>query len=109
MPGIYRFDVPNAVFSSGSSSAILQISNLSTGDKAIIIYKFQDQQTLDFTQTFPNSNVAQSIGDALNAARSSGFGRWTLNDRTLSLYGADNTTIVKTFTLNSSTFPTERS
>lgn len=109
MPGIYRFDVPNAVFSSGSSSAILQISNLSTGDKAIIIYKFQDQQTLDFTQTFPNSNVAQSIGDALNAARSSGFGRWTLNDRTLSLYAADNTTIVKTFTLNSSTFPTERS
>lgn len=109
MPGIYRFDVPNAVFSSGSSSAILQISNLSTGDKAIIIYKFQDQQTLDFTQTFPNSNIAQSIGDALNAARSSGFGRWTLNDRTLSLYGADNTTIVKTFTLNSSTFPTERS
>lgn len=109
MPGIYRFDVPNAVFSSGSSSAILQISNLNTGDKAIIIYKFQDPQNIDLTQTFSASNVAQTVGDALNAARSSGFGRWTLNDRTLSLYGADNTTIVKTFTLNSSTFPTERS
>ena len=109
MPGIYRFDVPNAVFSSGSSSAILQISNLNTGDKAIIIYKFQDPQNIDLTQTFLASNVAQTVGDALNAARSSGFGRWTLNDRTLSLYGADNTTIVKTFTLNSSTFPTERS
>ena len=109
MPGIYRFDVPNAVFSSGSSSAILQISNLNTGDKAIIIYKFQDPQNIDLTQTFLASNVSQTVGDALNAARSSGFGRWTLNDRTLSLYGADNTTIVKTFTLNSSTFPTERS
>jgi hypothetical protein len=109
MPGIYRFDVPNAVFSSGSSSAILQISNLNTGDKAIIIYKFQDPQNIDLTQTFSASNVAQTVGDALNAARSSGFGRWTLNDRTLSLYSADNTTIVKTFTLNSSTFPTERS
>ena len=41
MPGLYRFDIPNAVFASGSSSAILQISNISTGDKAIIIYKFQ--------------------------------------------------------------------
>jgi hypothetical protein len=87
----------------------LQISNLNTGDKAIIIYKFQDPQNIDLTQTFSASNVAQTVGDALNAARSSGFGRWTLNDRTLSLYGADNTTIVKTFTLNSSTFPTERS
>jgi hypothetical protein len=109
MPGIYRFDIPNAVFASGSSSAILQISNISTGDKAIIIYKFQDQQTIDFTQTFPNSNTPQTVGDALNAARSSGFGKWVLNDKTLSLYGSDNTTIVKTFTLNSSTFPTERS
>jgi hypothetical protein len=109
MPGIYRFDIPNAVFASGSSSAILQISNISTGDKAIIIYKFQDQQTIDFTQTFPNSNNPQTVGDALNAARSSGFGKWVLNDKTLTLYGADNTTVVKTFTLNSSTFPTERS
>lgn len=109
MPGIYRFDVPNAVFSSGSSSAILQISNLNTGDKAIIIYKFQDPQNIDLTQTFSASNVAQTVGDALNAARSSGFGRWTLNDRTLTLYGGDNTTVVKTFTLNSSTYPTERS
>jgi hypothetical protein len=109
MPGIYRFDIPNAVFASGSSSAILQISNISTGDKAIIIYKFQDQQTIDFTQTFPNSNTPQTVGDALNAARSSGFGKWVLNDKTLTLYGADNTTVVKTFTLNSSTFPTERS
>jgi hypothetical protein len=109
MPGIYRFDIPNAVFASGSSSAILQISNLNTGDKAIIIYKFQDPQNIDLTQTFSVSNVAQTVGDALNAARSSSFGKWVLNDRTLSLYGADNTTIVKTFTLNSSTFPTERS
>jgi hypothetical protein len=109
MPGIYRFDIPNAVFASGSSSAILQISNISTGDKAIIIYKFQDPQNIDLTQTFSVSNVAQTVGDALNAARSSSFGKWVLNDRTLSLYGADNTTIVKTFTLNSSTFPTERS
>jgi len=109
MPGIYRFDIPNAVFASGSSSAILQISNLNTGDKAIIIYKFQDPQNIDLTQTFSVSNVAQTVGDALNAARSSSFGKWVLNDRTLSLYGSDNTTIVKTFTLNSSTFPTERS
>jgi len=109
MPGIYRFDIPNAVFASGSSSAILQISNLNTGDKAIIIYKFQDPQNIDLTQTFSVSNIAQTVGDALNAARSSSFGKWVLNDRTLSLYGADNTTIVKTFTLNSSTFPTERS
>jgi hypothetical protein len=64
---------------------------------------------IDLTQSVPYSNTVQTIGDALNAARSSGFGKWTLNDKTLTLYGGDNTTVVKTFTLNSSTYPTERS
>ena len=108
MPGIYRFDIPNAVFASGSSSAILQISNISTGDKAIIIYKFQDPQNIDLTQTFSVSNVAQTVGDALNAARAQGFGKWVVSGKTLNLYAPDGTTIIRSFTLNSATEPTSR-
>ena len=55
------------------------------------------------------SNVGNSVGDCLNAARAQGFGRWALAGTTLTLYGSDNTTVVRTFTLDSATSPTERS
>lgn len=108
MPGMYRIDIPNAAFSSGTTSVTVAIKNSNTAFGTYLSYSLQPVH-IDLTQTVPYSNAVQTIGDALNAARSSGFGKWTLNDKTLSLYGADNTTIVKTFTLNSSTFPTERS
>lgn len=56
----------------------------------------------------PNSNTAGTVADALNAARAQGFGKWTLVGTALSLYGADNTTVVRAFTLDSSTAPTSR-
>ena len=65
---------------------------------------------LDLTQAFPTSNTAQTVGDALNAARAQGFGKWALNTVTnvLSLYAADGATVVRSFTLDSSTAPTTR-
>ena len=65
--------------------------------------------TLDLTQSVPTSNTAQTVGDAFNAARAQGFGRWKIIGTQLNLYASDNTTIVKTFTLDSSSTPTERS
>lgn len=109
LPGLYRFDVPNAVFSSGIQSAILHIANVSNNDKTMITYKFQDTQTLDLTQTIPTSNTAQTLGDALNAARAQGFGKWVVSGKTLNLYAPDGTTIVRSFVLNSATEPTSRS
>lgn len=64
--------------------------------------------TLDLTQTVPTANTAQTVGDALNAARAQGFGVWKLVGTTLTLYAADGTTAVRTFTLDSATAPTQR-
>lgn len=64
---------------------------------------------INLAQAVPaTGNVSESIGDALNAARADGFGKWTISGTTLTLYAADGTTIVKTFTLDSSTAPTSR-
>lgn len=63
---------------------------------------------LDLAQAVPLSNTAQTVGDALNAARAQGFGVWRINGTTLTLYGADGTTTVRSFTLDSATAPTSR-
>lgn len=65
--------------------------------------------TLDLTQAVPTSNTDQTVGDALNAARAQGFGKWAISGTTLTLYAADGTTAVRTFTLDSATAPTQRS
>lgn len=64
--------------------------------------------TLDMTQAVPTSNTAQTMGDALNAARAQGFGKWALVGTTLTLYAADGTTALRAFTLDSATAPTSR-
>lgn len=63
---------------------------------------------IDLTQSVPTSNTAQTVGDALNAARADGFGKWTTSGTTLTLYAADGTTVVRTFTLDSASAPTSR-
>lgn len=65
-------------------------------------------QTINMTTAVPTSNTAQTVGDALNAARAQGFGKWGLVGTTLTLYAADNVTVVRTFTLDSSSSPTSR-
>jgi hypothetical protein len=63
---------------------------------------------ISLTQSIPASNTAQTVGDALNASRAQGFGAWTVAGTTLTLYAGDGVTVVRTFTLNSSTAPTSR-
>lgn len=108
LPGLYRFDVPNALFTTGINSGILHIANLSNNDKAMITYKFSDAQTLDLTQSVPTSNTPNTVGDALNAARALGFGKWVITGTSLNLYAPDGSTIIRSFTLNSATEPTSR-
>lgn len=64
---------------------------------------------LDMNQAVPTTNAAHCVGDALNAARAQGFGKWMLQGGTLTIYAADGVTAVKTFTLNPATNPTSRS
>ncbi len=108
MPGLYRFDVPDAIFTAGVKSAAVEIINSNTNDRFIITYNFLETMTLDMTQTVPTSNTAGTIGDALNAARATGFGSWVINGNTMNLYGPDGTTIVRTFTLDSGSAPKSR-
>jgi hypothetical protein len=64
---------------------------------------------LDMTQAVPASNTAESLGDALNAARADGFGKWDItvdgsgNPTGITLYAGDNATVVKTFAITSPT------
>ncbi len=108
MPGLYRFDIPNAVFATGVKTASVEIINTTNNDRQVISYNFSQDQTLDFTQSIPTTNTAQTLGDALNAARANGFGKWVISGTTLNLYAADGSTIIKTFTLDSATNPTSR-
>jgi hypothetical protein len=57
----------------------------------------------------PLDGAPGSVADSLNAARADGFGKWVLSGTTLTLYGPDNTTVVRTFTLPSATDPLSRS
>lgn len=65
--------------------------------------------SLDLTQVVPTTNAANTLGDCLNAARAQGFGKWTKAGSTLTLYGPDGSTVVRTFTLDDATNPTTRS
>ncbi len=67
-----------------------------------------DAMTLDLSQAVPLSNAAQSVGDALNAARTAGFGGWSLVGTTLTLFAPDGVTVVRTFTLDDAGNPTQR-
>ncbi len=64
--------------------------------------------TIDTTQAIPTTNTANTHGDCLNAARAQGFGKWVISGTTLNLYANDGTTVVKSFTLDSATAPTQR-
>ena len=109
MPGLYRLDVPNAIFASGVNSAAIEIFNSNTNDRFVVTYHFTQEMQLDLAQPIPNSTNVGSIGEALNAMRAQGFGKWAFDGTNLSMYAADNVTILKTLTFNSVSNPTMRS
>lgn len=51
---------------------------------------------------------AHTLGEALNAARAQGFGKWTVVGTQLRLYAPDGVTIWRSFVLDSATVPTSR-
>jgi len=107
LPGFYRFDIPNAALASGTTSVSLVFKGAGQSYSNLIEIDLLPV-ALDMNQPVPTSNTAQTVGDALNAARAQGFGKWAINGTTLSLYAPDNTTVVKSFTLDSAKFPSQR-
>jgi hypothetical protein len=107
MPGVYRLDLPDAAVAAGADDVTVVVRGASGTNGAVMTIKLSYSQ-LDMTQSVPTSNTAHTLGDALNAARAYGFGKWVISGTTLSLYASDNTTVIKTFTLDSGSYPTSR-
>ena len=107
LPGFYRFDIPNAALASGTTSVSLVFKGAGQSYSNLIEIDLLPV-ALDMNQPVPTSNTAQTVGDALNAARAQGFGKWTINGNTLSFYAPDGTTVIKSFTLDSAKFPSQR-
>ena len=85
-PGLYRLDVPNAAFASGTSSVAISIRGAAGTNGAYINVNLSNVQAqLDLTQTTGSTTV----GDALNSANSGGVGKWSISGDLLYLYAAD--------------------
>ena len=63
---------------------------------------------LNLAQAVPNTPTQGSVGDALLASEADGVGKWTLVGTTLTLFRHDGVTVVRVFTLDSATAPTQR-
>jgi hypothetical protein len=121
MPVIYELGIPNAALVSGANSVKLFLkgaANMVPTEIDIPLESVDRQNAVNFglsaipidlTQTIPTNNTSQTVGDALNAARAQGFGKWVLSGTTLTLYAADGTTAVRVFALDKSSGPTSRS
>lgn len=101
-------------WSEGDTIAIVASSIVSgVATKAV---PFHDVLRTTFAQWFtefleatvPMTNAAGTVGDSLNAARAGAFGKLVLSGTQLQLFGSDDFTPVKTFTLNSGASPTQR-
>jgi hypothetical protein len=108
----------NKLATDGSGKVLLQatqtgvtIPTVTTVTNAVTAGTVSDKTgySLNLAQAIPTSNTAQTVGDALNAARAQGFGRWVLSGTALTIFAADGTTPVRTFTLDSASAPTQRS
>jgi hypothetical protein len=106
-PVLYRLDVPNAAFVAGVDRVTITVRGASGTNGAVVDCQLISSQ-LDLTQAVPTSNSANTVGDCLNAARAQGFGKWSVTGTTLRLYAPDGTTVVRTFTLDSETSPSQR-
>lgn len=100
-PGEYKIVMTAAEASCYSG----KISGKSSTSGVVIIPQavtFERNVTVDLTQAVPTTNTAETVGDAFNAARAQGFGKWVISGTTLVLYANDGTTPVRSFTISPS-------
>ena len=112
-PGLYEIGLPNAVLASGASVVVfLQGAANMVPCVVEIELTATNNQTADngLSAAFIGSSPwnATTYGDALKAAWTQGVGKWAISGTTLNVYAPDGTTVLKAFTLNSSTAPTSR-
>lgn len=118
--GVYKFSCDPEVYGEITAQVDAGAALTLPGDRYLDVFVALDSSRIssgisatgkvvqDLTAVVPTTNTAGTIGDALNAARAQGFGKWALVGTTLSLYAADGTTVVRSFVLDSATAPTSR-
>jgi hypothetical protein len=109
MSGLYRIDIPDAAFVSGVNQVTLMIKGYNNTNGALVTYQFTQENQIDMTQVYPIANIAGTVGDALNAARSGAFGKRYFLDTNIHYYSPDESQIIKTMEVNSKFAPTIRS
>lgn len=118
-PGVYELQLDNTRYAvSNAKSLIIMFSGATNLAQSTFLVPLTQQDpytstvNVNLSQAVPTSNTAETVGDALNAARANGFGKWVVNTSasppTLVLYANDGTTVVRTFNLDSATAPTTR-
>jgi len=88
MPGIYRVDLPDVIFSSGSDKAIVYIKGVSNTIPVTLEY----QLTASNPNTFTEASIASTIWNYANrtlsaASGATAFEIWNYANRTLSATG----------------------
>ena len=109
--GLSRLDA--AVSSRSTTAQILAapanpLATDATGRVTVGANADKSGYSLNLAQAVPTSNTANTVGDALNAARAQGFGKWVRSGTTLTLFAPDGTTPVHSFTLDDPLLPTQR-
>lgn len=106
VPGSYTSGTAGYVLGTYLDASISSRSTYAGGAVASVTGNVK----LDLTQVVPTSNTAQTVGDALNAARAVGFGKWVVDvgAKTLTLYASDGSTAVRTFNLDNPNAPLTR-
>jgi hypothetical protein len=106
--GMYAFDYDPIA----NHEAVGQIDAgdtlVNSSDRYVDVAITRDVSQVDLTQPVPLVNSAHTLGDALNAARAQGFGKWTCEGTALTLYAADGVTPVRSFTLDDPDAPHSR-
>ena len=106
--GIYAFDFDPLTAGEAAGQIDAGASLPNPGDRYIDIALTETSAQLNMKQPVPLINPNQSLGDALNAARAQGFGKWTISGTVLTLYAPDGTTPVRSFTLDDPEKPKKR-
>ena len=103
--GIASIETGIASIGTGVASIAAKTDNLPANPAAV-----GSAMTLDMSQLVPITNLPQTVGDALNAARAEGFGPWSLDvpTKTMTLFAADGITPVHSFTWDDAENPTSR-
>lgn len=92
VPGVYRFDIPNASLASGADEATIVVRGASGTNGAVVTINLRSTEAL----LDPNQTIGTTtVGDALSASNAGGVGKWNLSGDLLSLYAADGTLVKK--------------